>query len=70
MQLWCIINESSGEAKVINRSSTTARPLTVCTYPEVCFHLVASDEKYYVNPDYKCSFIPAFISFGNLRFSC
>lgn len=28
----------------MSRSSTAARPLTICTYPEVCSHLVASNE--------------------------
>lgn len=43
LQLWCIITNSSGEAEKINRFSKTPRPLTICTYPEVCNHQVASD---------------------------
>lgn len=62
MQLWCIINDSSGEAEVMSRSSTAARPLTVCTYPEVCFHLVASNENVKKQPQlekcFTCFFVP------------
>ncbi|XP_068580561.1 adenylate cyclase type 8 [Cebidichthys violaceus] len=32
--IWCILTDT-GEADVMDRTSTASRPLTVCTYPEV-----------------------------------
>lgn len=35
IQLWCILKDTE-EADVIDKTNATSRPLTICTYPEVC----------------------------------